>query len=100
MCVELGVVCCVVTWLAFGVGGCFAFCGLWCRLGVVGAGLYIVSVCRLLVLRYFCLVPFLVLVVGCELVCRISVYYWRLCCDLVGLVYLWCFAVCICFVVY
>lgn len=44
------------------------FVGLWCRLGVVGAGLYMVSVCRLLVLRRFCLVPFLVLIVDCELV--------------------------------
>lgn len=44
------------------------FVGLWCSLGVVGAGLYMVSVCRLLVLRHFCLVPFLVLIVDCELV--------------------------------
>lgn len=66
------------------------FVGLWCSLGVVVAGVYMVSVCRLLVLRHFCLVPFLVLIVDCELACWVSVYYWRLCCGLVGLVYLWC----------
>lgn len=60
---SVTIACYVVLCLAFGCWWLFCFFGgLCCCFGVVGAGLRLVLVCRLLVLWYFCLVSFLVLI--------------------------------------